>query len=96
MHEMQGLFSAKNKKNIINLWSAEYAQTVVKIKQRAATLRCLKVIDGGMTIWSFTSFSTLFKSFQDDCRWREGKSTMPFCKPMAGDWKKNSMKFYAI
>ena len=35
----QFLFSGKNKKNIINLSSAEVAQIVVKAKQRSFDLR---------------------------------------------------------
>ena len=32
LHEMSELFSWKSKKNIMTLWSAEYAQRVVKVK----------------------------------------------------------------
>ena len=28
----QNLFSGKNKKNMINLWSAEFAQRMIKVK----------------------------------------------------------------
>ena len=33
----QGLFSGKNKKNVISLPSAEFAQSVVKVEIKAAT-----------------------------------------------------------
>ena len=38
----QSLFSGKNKKNIINLLSAEFAQRVVKVKQRSLCNNCNK------------------------------------------------------
>ena len=70
--KFQNLFSGKNKKNIINLSSAEFA---LSVKQKnidksfflilTQKKRMLWILNRMMIIWCFTYLSTLFKSYSD-------------------------------
>ena len=68
----QILFSEKNKKNIINLSSAENAQRVVKVKINKITLKftnCTLVPDAGLVVGHFNCPPPFRRKVEGHCFW---------------------------